>query len=364
MHGRSQARRWTGPVIDLLMLVVLLVGALAARSARAEPAAMKERQQHPRLEVVSKDGRYSVAVGGFLQARYTADVSAAPSLTSRFEVPRTRLYVFGRLFAPEVRYRLMLGTAPNRLEVQLHDAYVEWWARPWARLRGGYFKVPVLREWVESARLLGSVERSLATRLVIPGRRAGVMVSGGLGGERVEYWLGAFAAAEAAGSDLGPAPVLAGRAVWNTSGRSIEGEVDLRRSPRAVSIGGSGYAAWAPGVRQWLAAGELAGRHRGFDGAVEVAYRRRDEGPRRDRFVVGYARANYFIRPARSAVGVRVAEIVGLDDPSRTRTDLDLDFSALLDGHDLKLQISGGPAYLPAHRRWEGAVQLQVQAAF
>jgi hypothetical protein len=59
----------------LARLVPILFAALLAltgRAARAEPPAMKEHQQHPRLEVASKDGRYSVAVGGFFQARYAA----------------------------------------------------------------------------------------------------------------------------------------------------------------------------------------------------------------------------------------------------------------------------------------------------
>lgn len=350
MPGLSPVPRRAAP------LLVLLVALLSARGAGAEPPAMKEQEHRPRLEVVSKDGRYSVAVGGFFQARYGARFTAEGLESSRFGVPRTRLYVFGRMFGAKVRYRLMVGTAPYATSVALYDAYVEWWARPWARVRGGYFKVPVLREWVESARLLASVERSPGALLLSPGRQPGVMVSGGLGGEAVEYWLGAFGG--------GPGLEVAGRAVWNTQRRSIEGEVDLHRSPLAFSLGGSGRAAFAPQGGQWLAAGEMAVRRRGVDGAVEVAYRERDEGGRRDRVLAGYARANYFVDRARTAVGVRVSEIVGLDQPSRTRTELDLDLVALLDGHDLKLQLSGGPAFLPAHHQWEGLVQIQVQAAF
>lgn len=76
--------------------------------------------------------------------------------------------------------------------------------------------------------------------------------------------------------------------VWNTLRRSIEGEVDLTRSPLAFSIGASGYAAFKPqggGTRQreLLGAGELALRVRGLDAAAEVAYRERDDGARRER---------------------------------------------------------------------------------
>lgn len=353
------------------VLPALLVGALAllGRVAQAEPPAMKEHQHHPRLEVLSKDGRYSVAIGGFLQARYAATFTPEALEASRFGIPRTRLYVFGRLFSRNVRYRLMVGTAPYATAVELYDAYVEWWARPWARLRGGYFKVPVLREWVESARLLASVERSSSARAFNPGRHPGFMVSGSFGRDDFEYAVGVFGGAGEAAAEPVRVPVVAGRAVWNTQRRSIEGEVDLQRSPLAFSIGGSGYAAVRPqpgGARQreLLGAGELALRHRGLDAATEVAYRERDDGRTRDRAVAGYVRANYFVRPIRTALGLRASQIVGLDTQATTRTDLDLDLSTLIDGHDLKFQVSGGPAYLPAHHLWEGVVQVQVQAAF
>lgn len=263
----------------------------------------------------------------------------------------------------------MIGTAPFDSSVKLYDAYVEWWARPWARVRGGYFKVPVLREWVESARLLASVDRSASAEQLSPGRHPGVMLSGGLGGEAVEYWFGAFGGAGQPTPEPGLLPVVAGRVVWNTTRRTIEGEVDLQRSPLAVSIGASGCAAFKPLAgsrrpRELLGAAVLALRIRGLDAAVEAAFRERDDGHVREWLVAGYARANYYVGPARTAFGVRASQIVGLDDPSRTSTDLDVDISAPLDGHDLKLQLSGGPAYLRAHHLWEGLVQIQVQAAF
>lgn len=353
--------------IVAILFVALL--ALTGRAARAEPPAMKEHQQHPRLEAISKDGRYSVAVGGFLQARYAATVTSDALESSRFGIPRTRFYVYGRLFSPKIRYRLMLGTAPFDTRVELYDAYVEWWARPWARLRGGYFKVPVLREWVESARLLASVERSASAQFLSPGRHPGVMLSGGLGDDVFEYWLGIFGGAGEASPEPGRMPVVTARTVWNTQRRTIEGEVDLTRSSLAFSIGASGYAAFKPQLggtrlRELLGAGELALRLHGLDAAAEVAYRERDDGVRRERVVAGYARANYFVRPARTAFGLRASQIFGLDLQTATRTDIDLDITTLIDGHDLKLQLSGGPAYLPSHHVWEGLVQLQIQAAF
>lgn len=353
----------------VLPLLMGLLTALLSALARAEPPAMKEHKSHPRLEVVSRDGRHSVAIGGFFQARYAAAFAAESLDASRFGIPRTRLYVFGRLFSRDIRYRLMLGTAPYELDVKLYDAYVEWWARPWARVRGGYFKIPVLREWVESARLLASVDRSASAQLLSPGRHPGVMLSGGLAGDAVEYWLGAFGGAGQPTPDPGLLPVVAGRVVWNTTRRTIEGEVDLRRSPLALSIGASGYAAFGARTagrraHELLGAVELALRVRGLDAAVEVAFRERDDGSVRERVAASYARANYHVFAAHTAFGVRASQILDLDAGERTRTDLDLDVTTLLDGHDLKLQLSGGPAYLPAHHLWEGLVQVQVQAAF
>jgi hypothetical protein len=372
-RASSQVCRWGGRAVAL---AALAAGGLWAGSAAAEPSAMKEQSQHPRLEVVSKDGRYAVAVGGFLQGRYAAEFSHGGLESSRFGIPRTRFYVFGRIFSKSIRYRLMFGTAPYQLHMQLYDAYVEWWARPAVRLRGGFFKVPVLREWMESARLLNSIDRSYGARLLSPGRSAGVMLSGGVAGERFEYWLGIFSGvndgrgeAGSGGELSGVIPTVAGRALWNYAGRTIEGEVDLKKSPLALAIGGSGYASFEPeaaaGRRQTvMGGGELALRYRGFDAAAEVTLRDHRLGGLRSRVLGGYARANYFIAPARLAAGGRIGQTVGLDDPLWTRTELDLDVSALIDGHDLKVQLSGGPAYLAGLGAWHGIAQVQVQAAF
>lgn len=301
----------------VLPLLMALLTALLSALARAEPPAVKEHQSHPRLEVVSRDGRYSVAIGGFFQARYAAAFTAKSLDASRFGVPRTRLYVFGRLFSRNIRYRLMLGTAPYELDIKLYDAYVEWWARPWARVRGGYFKIPVLREWVESARLLASVDRSASAQFLSPGRHPGVMLSGGLADDAVEYWLGAFGGAGQPTPEPDLLPVVAGRLVWNTTRRTIEGEVDLQRSPIALSIGASGYAAFGTRTagrrsHELLGAAELALRVRGLDAAVEAAFRERDDGSVRERVAAGYARANYYLAGARTALGVRASQILAL----------------------------------------------------
>jgi len=374
MHSQRRAPRRRSRL--RVAALALALSGLGAATARAEPSAMKEQSQHPRLEVVSQDGRYAVAVGGFLQARYAAGFSHDGVESSSFGIPRTRLYVFGRIFSREIRYRLMIGTAPNQLQVRLYDAYMEWTGHTALRLRGGFFKVPVTREWMESARMLHSIDRSFGARTLSPGRSAGVMVSGAAAGERFEYWLGLFSGVDdgrgeagAGGQFGGLIPTLAGRALWNTTGRTIEGEIDLGRSPLALSLGGSGYGSFDPKAaagptRTWMASGELALRARGFDAASELSYRDHAEGPRRSRILGAYARANYFIAPARLAVGPRISHTRSWEDPLLTRTELDLDLSALLDGHDLKLQLSGGPAYSPALGAWHGVTQIQIQGAF
>ncbi len=342
---------------------------LLAQPAWAEPPAMKENASQPRLEVASKDGRYSVALGGFLQARYTASITRTALDVSEVGIPRTRLYVYGHLFSRNIRYRLMLGTLPFATSVELYDAYVEWWARPWARLRGGVFKVPALRTWVDSARLMGSVERAPSLLPLLPGRRPGLLLSGGVGRDHFEYWLGVFGSGGTSPLAPTPDPTAAARIVWNTQGRSIEGEVDLDNSPLAFSIGASATTslttrAAGPRPRELLGGLELAGRHRGFDGAAEVAYHERSEGPRAGRTVAGYVRGNYFVPRAYTAFGGRVAQTFALDNPTNTRTHLDLEVTSLIVGHDLKIQLRGGPAYQPMPGQWFGELALQVQAAF
>lgn len=362
-----------GRLARALLLAAGLAG--AATEARAEPPMMKEQSVRPRIEATSEDGRFSVALGGFVQGRYTLVMRDDDVEASRFGVPRTRLYVFGHAGSPDIRYRLMIGTPPDEPGVELFDAYVEWRAADALRFRGGRFKIPVLREWVESARVLASVERTILTRAILPGREIGVMAAGELRRANIDYAVALMNGPEAEGEAWSRVvPIVAGRLVWNAMGRSIEGEVDFEDSPASISLGISGMTRLAPGVaaaeggaaihRDTTGGFEFAYRGRGLDVTMEAMGRRRELGDEAEVVAGGYVRADQYVRALRAGLGARVTRIVGLEGPEPTRTEVELDGAYYPVEHDLKVAANLGIARHEEARRWEPFLMLQVQAAF
>lgn len=347
-----------------------LAAVLAPNVARADPPAMKERARHPRLEVRSHDDRFSLALGGFLQARYGASMRDRGVERSEFTTPRTRISFFGHVYSPEVRYRLMLGTPLAAQQAQVLDAYVEYKIGRALRVRGGRFKIPVMREWVESAAFLASVDRSSIVQLFLPGRDYGFMVSGAL--SDVEYAIGVFNGAGVnAVRESNRTPALAARVVWNLHGTPIDGEVDFEDSAARIAVGASAMTTTRPvdgavvtpvQMREDLGGVEVALRAHGFDVTAEAMGRQRTIDGRHDRVVGGYIRADQYIPAWRSSFGARVVRIHGVDDPAVSRTEVELDAGVYPAQHDLKLMMILSRARLPAVR--DTYVMIQVQAGF
>ena len=233
------SRRAAGAFGFLVSLIAVTTPAMA------EPPMMKEQSVRPRIEARSKDERFSVALGGFLQGRYTLVLRDIEIEASRFDTPRTRLYVFGHVYSPNVRYRLMLGTPAS--SVQPEGAL----RRIRGLRRGGH--VAPSRGALQNPRVsrVGGVgagcSRPWSARSSRKPSRRGAPMGSSRAGElfaaHVEYAVGVFNGAGRI-SEAGAvvrAPVVAGRAAWNLMGRGIEGEVDFEDSPRTVVVGISGY---------------------------------------------------------------------------------------------------------------------------
>lgn len=352
--------------------LVALAALLTTSVARADPPAMKERAGHPRLEVRSRDDRFSLALGGFLQARYEASIREARDLErSEFTTPRTRISFFGHVYSRDVRYRLMVGTPLASQQARVLDAYVEHKIGRALRVRGGRFKIPVMREWVESAAFLASVERSSIVQLFLPGRDYGLMVSGEL--SDIEYAIAIFNGAGVdAVRETNQTPALAARVVWNLHGVPIDGEVDFEGSAPRVAVGASAMTTTRPvdsasnpvHMREDLGGVEVAFRAHGFDVTAEAMGRQRTIGGRRDRIVGGYIRADQYIPTWRASLGARTVRIHGVDDPTLSRTELELDAGVYPAQHDLKLVMNVGRARLHALRAWDTYLLVQVQAGF
>lgn len=335
------------------ILVVLLATFLGGnRRAEAEPPAMKEAAARPRIHLQTEDERFSLGVGGFVQMRYAEP--PLPGGADSISVPRIRLFGFGRLGSERLRYRVMVGRSeygrPDQPDFELFDAYLEYWASRGAKLRVGQFKVPVFREWIESARLIGSVERSHLTRMLLPGRSVGALLYGSTPENGLEYSLGLFH--RPAPGEVNH-PSVSGRAVWNLTGESIDGELAFGEAPLAVSVGASALV--EPGLRTSMGA-EVAMRWKGSDLTAEAMARREEGGWSHG----GYLRADQYLAPLRSTVGGRFSTAKA---PGYVRDQLEMSLGFLPLRHDLKLTTDLG-VERTLERPWTPFARVQVQAGF
>ena len=360
-----------------LFFAGLMAASMVSATSKAEPPLMNEQSVKPKIEAKSPDGKNSVALGGFVQARYTESVADKADDTSQFGVPRTRLYTFGHVYSEDFRYRLMVGTPPFSQQLQVFDAYLEYKVVNELRLRAGRFKIPVFREWVESARLLASVERSSLAIMLLPGRDYGLMTSGSLGSGVFDYAFAVFnGAGDIATKESNSSPAAAGRIVWNTTGRPIEGEIDFKKSPIALSLGASASSTWrpkdpaaqpepkAPHLMEQLGGFEMAFRYRGFDLSGEIMGRRRDDKGKETTVLGGYVRLDQYFKPIKSALGAKAVRIVGLDEPKLTQTEGDIHFAHFVDEHDLKIVFSVGLRRRDQDKSLEQTGAVQAQVAF
>lgn len=349
--------------LQLALSAIAAVSSLLthSRTGHSEPPMMKEHSVQPHIAATSEDGRYSVSIGGFIQGRYTLAFEDTSFMASRFDTPRTRLYVFGHVHSKNARYRLMLGTPPSALSVELYDAYIDYRFAGALHLRVGHFKIPVYREWIESASLLSSVERSVLTQTVLPGRDWGGMLAGELFSSHVDYAISIFNSGAKLDTE---GPLMAGRLAWNVLGRSIEGEIDFDNSPRSVVIGASGYTSFENPERRHMGGGvEVAYRERGLDITVEVMARERWHDQKRSFSGGLYARADKYLPSLKTSFGGRATRVVGLDELI-TRTELDIGATYFPAEHDLKVAANLGIGRRHDENVWEPFFMTQVQAGF
>ena len=323
---------------------------------------MREGAEPPRVGYASDDGRLVVSVGGFLQARVTAEQDAE----SIVSLPRTRFYTFGHVLDPAMRYRVMLGTVGMDPHLRVFDAYGEWSASEALRIRAGHFKVPALREWMESARLLGSVERSSATVAVLPGRGTGAMLSGDPS-DHLSYAVGAFDGPEAFSE---PGPTAAGRVVWNVLGEAIEGEIDFEHTAPRMSFGASMLGRKLEMEERLhdeeiLYGADVAVRARGVDIGAEAFQRRRFGGAGEATDAGGYVRGDYYFRVIRSSIGARIS-VLDLESEATPRrfVDYELDVGWYPYGHQLKLLTDVGIRSNLVDATLQPTFRAQLQAAF
>ncbi len=146
------------------------------------------------FQIKSNDGDFALRIGGILQGDYRdylGDHNTAPQITDTFLLRRIRLNLAGTLYK-FLDFRLVSdfanggGTTAGPTSSLLPDAYIEYRARPWAKIRFGKSKSPVGLEVLQSDPATLFVERGLPANLV-PNRDTGVQLSGDVASGAISY---------------------------------------------------------------------------------------------------------------------------------------------------------------------------------
>ncbi len=180
------------------------------RRLEQQVAALKAENEQLRrdlgIEVVARQADVkmsgaaeSLQVGGLVQVQGEAgDRGDArfSSSNSRVFLRRARVNLAGR-FVEEFNFRVEMELAGSladtrSMRAQLTDAYLNWNRFDSANIRAGQFKTPFGFEQLVADPRLSTIERSLVSDRLAPGRQIGVQVGGASRGERISYTVGVF----------------------------------------------------------------------------------------------------------------------------------------------------------------------------
>jgi phosphate-selective porin OprO/OprP len=163
---------------------------------KPEAADQTEKEPKPVFRLGDNHPEFDLGKGSKieLRARFAADLRDSespapdPAEVSSIDLGKRRLGVAG-----EIR-----NAVEFQVEAELddddpwRDVYAELKAFPYARVRGGKFKIPFSLDENTSASRLDFMYRSLAATHLAPGRDIGMMVHGRVVDERLRYEAGVF----------------------------------------------------------------------------------------------------------------------------------------------------------------------------
>ena len=146
-----------------------------------------------KLEFKSPDGKWSLGLSGYIQARFTNRETQAPSGDGpNFSVPRARVIFAGNAGAENVKYKLEIdastqstqdtdldATEPSeQKDARVKDAYVDYGVTESGSIRFGQYKFPFGREELISDSNGQLVEKSIASQAYSPKREPGISWQG------------------------------------------------------------------------------------------------------------------------------------------------------------------------------------------
>jgi hypothetical protein len=266
----------------------------------------------------------------------------------------------------------MIGRSIQR-EIEVNDAFVEWEPLDGLALRMGRFKLPIIREWIESARPLATLGRSLASRLLLPGRDYGARVGGRVLRGHLEYLLGVFNGdGDAATRAADTSPAVVARLGLHTSGAPWSGAVDfLGSAPAATLEGGVMWNRWRPASvlpagaqvedQLWNVAAALRWAH--FDGAAEYIGLRRAGTEEVTWTHAGYVRMTCFMPRLLSSATGRASVVRVLGSAPSEQIEAEADWGIHLDRHRVKTVLRYGVLVDRTRDAVEHQLGLQLQLA-
>jgi hypothetical protein len=382
---------------------------LQAESAPESSAPFGNATYKDGFLLATEDGAYSLRLKGYLQLRQLlrlAESSADDVKESSFLLRRARMVWDGTAYSPRLGYKLMVDLAQGN--VRLLDYYLEGRVHERVSIRGGQYKVPLSRNFMNSADQLSFVERSVATEELRYDRDIGVLVTV-KAHQRIELQVGVFngAGPNVRGND-NIDPLLMARAQGAVLGqpwKPEEGDPDNTQSP-ALMVGAAGafentpvpteygYVGTMPmaqpidnpdvdgdgdrdNVRVMSLELDAAFRWRGLGIEGEAYFRREKWGtigrgqlfpftPKKS-FQGGFVQATYFLVPGRYQLGARAAfaevsplSIGGKRRSSATCTFGGVETECFLPLSDLRTEFS----VLAAYYRHRHGIELSAMYSF
>ena len=163
----------------------LIEGRLARLTA---PDVQMSGGEPGKLEFKSPDGKWSMGIKGYIQARYaTRDSEADGRSGDNFSVPRARLELSGIAGRENIKYKLEIDAGTNstqdtdpdvtepsdQKDARVKDAYIDYGVTERGAIRMGQYKFPFSREELISDSAGQLVEKSIASQAYAPKREPG-----------------------------------------------------------------------------------------------------------------------------------------------------------------------------------------------
>lgn len=145
-----------------------------------------------RFKWATGDGRFGIALAGFMHAAYELHLDAAEDGDAQVSgssllMRRTRLMFDGHVGSPRMTYFVALS--PIR-DVALFDAHLDYAWRPWLRVRVGQYKTLFTRHYIASSMFRAFLDEPLAVDALQYKRDIQAGLYGEVLGGRVSYYAG------------------------------------------------------------------------------------------------------------------------------------------------------------------------------